>query len=379
MGIESTGRRSALKALSGLLVSSLLPDRSFAAELRRFRILMTPEQSGVYNAYAVMQTQAQQSHPWLRPIVVETGGFNYNVKYIAQNPGQWKDTMLASATVLEWAAKTGVKPFYPVPLRDVGDLRIIGSMGRTASFWVTFDPAIRTPRDFAGKSISTGLLSQNEWGMYPRMLLDGWGITSRLKSFNALGPAKNIDAMLDRKVDAAMMVTFYAPNIPEAITPAPFNQLLAANRPFHYVDIPEEMIRDYNSRTGAPFTAYSLKANSLPKQARAFTSFGNEMTVSAHKSFPDDLAYEFAKLWVKMGPVVARYNALGKLGRRKRSRRRSGRTRHSPTPARSGRTRSWVSWRRRTEPWPPNAGCRARSLGWRSSSSCTTSRTSSSR
>jgi hypothetical protein len=37
------------------------------------------------------------------------------------------------------------------------------------------------------------------------------------------------------------------------------------------------------------------------------------MTVSAHQSFPEDLVYEFAKLWVKMGPVVAKYNTLGKI------------------------------------------------------------------
>jgi hypothetical protein len=310
----SRSRRSTLLAMSALVTHAVLQaDRAFAQEMRKFRILMAPEQSGVYHAYAILQTRAAEHHPWLRPVTVETGGFNYNVNYIAKNPDQWKDAMLGSATVLEWAAKSGLKPFYPEPLPPVGDLRVIGGMGGTGNFWVTLDPSIKTPRDFAGKAISTGLLTQNEWGMYPRMLLDGWGITGKLRSFNALGPDKNIEALLDGKVQAAMMVTFFAPDMKEVITPAPFNQLLASDRPFYYVDIPADMIQSYNKQTGAGFTVREFKPGALPKQSAKFTSFGNEMTVSAHKSFPDDLAYEFAKLWVKMGPVVAKYNTLGKL------------------------------------------------------------------
>ena len=311
----SQSRRTALLGLSALLTQAVFhADRALAQEIRKFRILMTPEQSGVYHAYAILQTRASEHHSWLRPVTVETGGFNYNVSYIAKTPAQWPDAMLGSAQVLEWAAKTGLQPFYPEPLKAVSDLRVIGGMGGTGNFWMTFDPSIKTPKDFAGKNISTGLLSQNEWGMYPRMLLDGWGITKQLRSFNALGPDKNVDALLDGKVQAAMMVTFMAPDMKEIITPAPFNQLLASNREFYYVDVPPDMIRSYNAKTGASFAVREFRENALPKQARKFTAFGNEMTVSAHKSFPADLAYEFAKLWVKMGPVVARYNTLGKLG-----------------------------------------------------------------
>ena len=307
--------RRALVAGAGLGLLELVLGQSpaLAQEIRKFRILMTPEQSGVYHAYAILQARAEEHHPWLRPITVETGGFNYNVNYIAKNPAQWPSAMLGSANVLEWAAQKGIDPFYPEPLAAVGDLRVIGGMGSTGDFWVTLDPSIRTPNDFVGKSVSTGLLTQNEWGMYPKMLLDAWGITPKLKSFSALGPDKNIDALLDGKVQAAMMVSFFGPGMSEISTAAPFNQLLASNRPFHYVNVPPEMIRSYNQKTGAGFSVREFKPNAFARQPQPFTTFGNEMTVSAHKSFPEDLAYEFAKLWVKMGPTVAKYNPLGKL------------------------------------------------------------------
>lgn len=312
-GVRAASRRSVVAGLASLLGTIMSSDRALAQEIRKFRLLMTPEQSGVYHAYAILQARVEEHHSWLRPIVVETGGFNYNVNYVANNPGQWSGTMLGSATVLEWAAKTGLKPFYPQPLAAVSDLRVIGGMGSTGNFWITLDPTVKTPKDFEGKGVSVGLLTQNEWGMYPKMLLDGWGLTPKLKSFSALGPDKNIDALLDGKVHAAMMVTFFGPDMKEIITPAPFNQVIASNRPFYFVDIPPDMIRAYNKDTGAAFSIREFAANALTGQTRPFSTFGNEMTVSAHKSFPEDLVYEFAKLWVKMGPVVAKYNTLGKI------------------------------------------------------------------
>lgn len=312
-GVCAASRRSVVAGLASLLGAVMSVDRALAQEIRKFRLLMTPEQSGVYHAYAILQARVEEHHSWLRPIVVETGGFNYNVNYVANNPSQWSGTMLGSATVLEWAAKTGLKPFYPQPLAAVADLRAIGGMGSTGNFWITLDPTVKTPKDFEGKSVSVGLLTQNEWGMYPKMLLDGWRLTPKLKSFSALGPDKNIDALLDGKVHAAMMVTFFGPDMKEIITPAPFNQVIASNRPFYYVDIPPDMIRAYNKDTGADFSIREFAANALTGQTRPFSTFGNEMTVSAHKSFPEDLVYEFAKLWVKMGPVVAKYNTLGKI------------------------------------------------------------------
>lgn len=307
-------RRSVLTGLAGATLGAMVAGHpALAREIRKFRLLMAPEQSGVYHAYAILQTRAEESHPWLRPINVETGGFNYNVAYMGKNREHWTDTMFGSATVLEWAAKTGLKPFYNEPMATAEDFRIVGGMGNTGNFWITFDPSIKTPNDFVGKSVATGLLTQNEWGMYPRMLLDGWGLTKKLKNLNPLGPDKNIDALLDGKVQAAMMVSFFAPDMKEIITAAPFNQVLASNRPFYYVNVPAEMIESYNKKTGASFAVRTFRPNALPKQPQSFSTFGNEMTVSAHKSFPEDLAYEFAKLWVKMGPIVARYNALGKI------------------------------------------------------------------
>jgi len=221
--------------------------------------------------------------------------------------------VFGSGTVVEWAAANGLKPFYKKPLKAVDDYRIIGVMGITGGVWVTFDDSVKTPNDFVGKSVATGLLSQNEWGMHQRMLLDGWGLTKKLKSFSPLGPGANIKALIDGRADIGSLVVFSPSDFSQVITPGPFKILRATKRKFRYVNIPRDMIEAYNKKTGAIFEIRDYKAGMLPEQREAFTTFGDKIILSVHKSFPEELAYEFAKLWIKMGPVIAKYNAMGKM------------------------------------------------------------------
>lgn len=289
------------------------PAPAAAQEEKKVSILTSPTGSGPYQAWAVLQTRAKDNHPWLRPIAVETPGFNYNVKYFAEKPELWPNTLIGSGSVLEWAAKTGIKPFYPGPLKAAEDFRIIGVMGLTGITFVTTNPNIRKIEDFEGKRVATGLLTQNEWGMYPRMLLDGWGLTKKLRALNPLGTDPNVEALLDGRADVATLVVFSSENLKHTIAPSPFKLLEASNRSWRYVSVPKSMVEDYNSRTGAPFHARVYPPNTLPNQNAEVTTFGNFLLLTAHKSFPDDLAYEFAKFWIKMGPVTAQYDAMGRI------------------------------------------------------------------
>ncbi len=283
------------------------------AQEQKISILVSPQGSGPYNAFAVMQTRAAEHHKSLRPIAVETPGFNYNVKYLAENPKLWTNTVIGSASVLEWAAKTGLKPYYPEPLAAAKDYRIIGVMGLTGITFVATDPKIRSLADFAGKRIAAGLITQNEWGMYPRMILDGTGMLKKARSFNMLGTDPNVEALLDGRADVATIVMFSSDGFKHTIQPSPFKLLEASGRAFQYINIPASTIEAYNKKTGASFHVRTYPANTLPNQPQELTTFGNYLLLSAHKSLPDELAYELTKLWMKMGAVVAQYNAMGKI------------------------------------------------------------------
>ena len=284
-----------------------------AQQERKLSILISPAGSGPYEAFAVMQTRAKENHPWLRPVAVETPGFNYNVKYFAENPNLWKDTVIGSGSVLEWAAKVGVKPYYPDPLKPAADFRIIGVMGVTGIIFVSTDAKIQKLEDFAGKRVATGLVTQNEWGMYPRMMLEGLGISKKLKALNHLGTDPNVEALLDGRADISTLVAFSSDGLKQTITPSPFKLLEASKRAWHYISVPPAMVEDYNKKTGASFHVRTYPPGTLPNQPREVTTFGNFLLMSAHKDLPEDLAYELTKMWIKMGPVVAQYNAMGKI------------------------------------------------------------------
>lgn len=274
-------------------------------------VMISPAGTGPYLAWATIQTYAKDNHDWLRPKAVEAPGFVYNVRFASQNPDIWETTLWGSGEVVEWAAINGVEPFWKEPADNVKDFRIIGTMSQTSNLFVSTDPEIKSATAFVGKRIATGLLSQNEWGMAQRLILDGMDITEKTKSYSALGPNANIEALLDGRADVGTVVLHSARDFKNNLEAGPFKTLESSGREWHYVNIPEQAISDYIKNTGAPFMVRNIPPNTMTNQPQEVTTVGNHMLLSAHKSFPEDLAYEFAKLWVKMGPVVAKYQAVG--------------------------------------------------------------------
>lgn len=271
-------------------------------------ILISPLGSGPYLAWAVAQERARGWHPWLRPVSVETPGFTYNITYIAKSPQLWKTHIYGSGSVAQWAAGLPWRPYFPerVPPEDY---KILGVMGRTANFFLTLDPNIKTPRDFKGKRIGVGLITQNEWGMHQAMMLETWGIRKELKSLNHLGTQPNIDALLDGRTDVGtVFLPFDIDQQFVSITP-PHRHLEASGRKFYYVNVPPEMIEEVNRKTGANFLVARFEANKLPNQPEPVTTFGDLLPLMVHKTFPEDLAYEFVKFWVENTPKLAQLHS----------------------------------------------------------------------
>jgi TRAP transporter TAXI family solute receptor len=307
-------KRRLTAAVAGVAAAGVIAiSDASAREETEIRVMVSPEGSGPYHAWATLQTYAKDFHPWLRIVAEETPGFTYNVKYAATQPSIWKNTAFGSGEVVEWAAQEGVKPFFPKPLDVVEDFRFIGTMSQTNNIWVTTNPNIKTPEDFKDKKVAIGLLTQNEWGMHQRMLLDYWGITPELASLDTLGSVPNIDALLDGRADIGTLVVHSATGFSHNRESGPFKTLQAAQRPWYYINVPASMIQRYIDETGAPFMIRELPANTISNQPEAFTTFGNNMTLTVHKDFPEDLAYELTKLWMEMGPKIAEYSAISRI------------------------------------------------------------------
>ena len=255
------------------------------AQPAKVDILVSPSGSGPYLAWATMQNYAENYTKKIQPTAVETPGFTYNVRFLASSPDLWENTIIGSGEVVEWAAINGVAPFFPQPLEAVKDFKVLGVMSRTTNLFVTMDPKITKKEDFSGRRVAVGLLTQNEWGMHQRMMLDHWGMTGKLKSFDALF----------------------------TLEAGPFKKLESAGRPYTYVHIQDKEIQSYIDATGVPFSIQTLPANTISNQPKPVTSFGNFTLLSVHKSFPEELAYEMTKLWLTAGPQLGKYSAIAKI------------------------------------------------------------------
>lgn len=314
MQFSPKGASARLGRLAGIALSCVLlaaPQALSKDKEVTVDLMMSPAGTGPYLAWATVQTYAKDHHDWLRPKAVEAPGFVYNVRFAATNPSIWKTTMFGSGEVVEWAALNGKPPFFDTPLEAVNDFRVIGTLSQSSNLFVATDPEIKTPADFVGKRVATGLLSQNEWGMHQRLILDGLGITEKTKSYSPLGPNANVEALLDGRADIGTVVLHSAMGLKKNLEAGPFKTLQSSGRPWHYVSIPVPEIENYIKTTGAPFMVRTIPANTMSNQPAEVTTIGNNVLLSAHKDFPEDIAYEFVKLWVKMGPVVAKYNATG--------------------------------------------------------------------
>jgi TRAP transporter TAXI family solute receptor len=308
-------RRNAL-ALAGVAVLATAvawPWQARAESLPTVRLMMSPSGSGPYNAFATIQTHMAEFSDKLKISVEETPGFNFNVKYLAQHPERFGDTVFGSGTVLNWAAKTGQAPFYPKPLKAAADFRVIAVLGLSYNVWVTTDKSIRTPKDFVGKRVGIGLLTQNEWGMHQRMLLDAWGLTPRLASLDTLGTAPNINAMLDGRTDVGTLFGLTSSDGQNTVVTGPHRQLEASKRDWHYVEVPAKMVQDYTGKTGAPFRVVKYDANVLPNQPKPLTAFGDLLLLQAHKSFPEAAAYELVRVLVDHYDKISKYSAFTRV------------------------------------------------------------------
>lgn len=293
-------------SLAGGLLAIVTATGVQAADPTTIRLKVSPSGSGPYNAFATIQTHMPEFSDTLRLSVEETPGFNFNVKYMATHPDDFQNTIFGTGSVLNWAASTGAKPFYPEALDVMEDFRTVLVLGLTFNVWVTMDEDIQTPEDFPGKRVGIGLLTQNEWGMHQRMLLDTWGMTDQLASLDTLGPGQNISALLDGRTDVGTLFGLTSADGSITVVTGPHRELEASNRDWHYVQVPAEL----TERSQAPFRVVNYPPDTLPNQPEPLTTFGDLLMLSAHKSMSDEVVEEFVRVFIDHSDQIKQYHGF---------------------------------------------------------------------
>jgi TRAP-type uncharacterized transport system substrate-binding protein len=280
----------------------------------RIPILTLPLGAGLYEWWATVERLFEANHPWLRVAVQETPGFIYNLKEMAANMKRWKNTAFGSSLTVLVAAHNGIEPFFDkrIPSKDWKFLYPTEGCATATWMWVTFDPEIKTMKDFEGKRLGLGLRGQINWGFWPTVALQAMGVKANLEY---LGPIPAIEALQDGRVAVAQCNVALAPK--ETGLPPRVHQILdllkVSKKKFHYVSYDNNWIELLEKQKGYRLAKeVKIPAGTLPQQEKQVIGIQSCPDAWAvHETFPEEIAYEFTKFMIQHGSKLAKYSDMG--------------------------------------------------------------------
>jgi TRAP-type uncharacterized transport system substrate-binding protein len=308
------GSSVAVGAFAAFSLSSLITPASAQKSEAEVKvpILACPTGCGVTQAFQIAQERARQWHPWLRPIAVDTGGYAYNLKYVAKSPHLWKTNVFGAGSLILSAADIPLKPYFDEKIPK-DDFKILAVTAKSANIFLTLDPSIKTPADFKNKRVALGTLAQNEYGMHGTMVIDALGLRSALKTLDHLGQMPAMDALLNGNSDVGNVWLGFDNEANTLALDPSLRHVQASGRKFYYVSVTPDMVDRVNKALGVSFIKWRFKANTLPSQPEPLDTYGNIHLLAVHKSFPENVAYELAKFLVENSPKLAQYHSLPKV------------------------------------------------------------------
>ncbi|MFC1963778.1 TAXI family TRAP transporter solute-binding subunit [Chloroflexota bacterium] len=254
-------------------------------------------------------------HPWLRLDVIEGPGLTgvtFAMMTRAEEDGYTTKRIGGTCDPDYYMAANAMGPFdekFP-NIRDVD--RVLGSYGWFLVKIYTLDPNIKTEKDLAGKRLAAGQPGQTGWGLLPNFYLKEIAKVDVQVDF--MTPTAATEAMLDGKADAAVLNTALSTDFATVVMPAPYQQLAAAGKTPYWVSWSDDLVNTAESQGYTPLLLpVTVPANSLPSQPTSITVSAYHCNITAHKDFPEDLAYEFTKFWLENSAALVDYAAPAQI------------------------------------------------------------------
>ncbi len=249
----------------------------------------------------------------------ETPGFMYNIRYMDENySGKAKHTAFGTEDmVLQLGVHGGkglIKDSLPNPVKN--KFKFLWEIAATANgrFYVTFDPKIKTVADMKGKKVDLGLLTQSDWGLSARLILEQYGISKKNASINFVTPAVMTDQLINGTADVVTSAILGDPGTGKWATGGPLVKIGAAakasGRKLHYISVSDETIEKINKKYGTTLFTKTLPAGTLPGQEEPVTIGLNRIYLAVTTDFPEDVAYELTKATIQNGPALKKEGGL---------------------------------------------------------------------
>ena len=253
----------------------------------------------------------EKYHPWLRATASDTPGSTYNTEVMAAEPERWPNTI---------AITGGYKTLPllkddPVKYKALADIVDVVAHSAVGPLWFqTFDPDIRTPEDLVGKRIGLGTKAQTYWGQMAAAELEAWGVIDKV-DIEWLGTADASRALIDGAVDVCVAGTYAgAGDKPATVPGPPLFETLATGREIYYIAARSEEEGKKALIHGPIWGVASLHAGTIEYQEKDIYGLAIANAWAAHKSFPEDIAYELVNFYLEnyeeFYPAHALFKAL---------------------------------------------------------------------
>ncbi|MCB2187807.1 MAG: hypothetical protein KQJ78_15400 [Deltaproteobacteria bacterium] len=281
-------------------------------------VLLCPLGCGPLEGDTILGGLIARKDPNLILRAQETPGYVYNLREMGMNKSRWKNTIFATEDdMLDFAPLGGKEPFsqfFPKPIKAKFKLLYGEAWWTQGHWWVTFDPSLKTIADLKGKKLGIGLRTQSDWGMNAIIDLEfGYGITPKNTDIYFLGPAKEVEELLDGKVDAIVMGMGAEPFGKNWLVAGPMRNLEASGREIHYLGLEKEVIEKLNQQFGTNYMPITVPAGTLPNQAKPLLVGADRGYKACSVEFPDDLAYKLVMAVAHFGPQMAKLHGLWKI------------------------------------------------------------------
>lgn len=298
----------------GVALAMTLAVPANAQEEVRVPSLSAPFGAGITEQVVIFERLIAKKHPWVRLVAQESPGFVYNIKEMASNKKRYKTTTFWTSTGGLWAAKTAQKGFFAKPV-DTGAFRWLVTRSSNCIWFGSLNPKIKSIKDFSGMKVGLGRRSQTHWALFTSKAIQvGMGVKDAKLEY--LGNHSAMSAMLDGRVEVAVMLATMTADQKVVFPAGPLRKLAATGRKYHHIPIPGSAVATVNSKLDAPFVAHTLSPNKVPDQPKPVECMGDYVFMAAHKDFPDKLAYALTKVYLQIDDAAGKYLGGGKLYRR---------------------------------------------------------------
>lgn len=250
----------------------------------------------------------------------ETPGYTYNIREMAQNEKRWPNTVFETEDNLVALADTAggtdvLKEFLPKRISIKWKALLGIAVASHGTWYITFDPEIKTIADLKGKKIGLGLKTQVNWGQDTTFILDqGYGINAKNSKLFYLGPDKMTDALLNRQVDVITMglAANNRPGDKQWLPSGVYAKLKASGRKLHYIPAEADVMDKINKKFGTFWVMDTIKAGTLKDQEGDITVAVSRPAIIAHPTFSEDLAYKYVMAMATIAPELKEVSGMWK-------------------------------------------------------------------